>query len=144
MEIIIKNQSQEVEIDIDSLEKKTGKILEGLDCRDSELSVLLVDDKEIQGLNREYRGIDRPTDVLSFSMQEGESLEFNSWLLGDIVVSLETASRQADEKGHSLEDEVLILMVHGILHLLGYRHEDSDEYARIMKDKEKQILKGIL
>jgi probable rRNA maturation factor len=144
MEILIKNQQERIEIDIDLIEKKTKKVLEDLGCNESELSILLVDDKEIQKLNKQYRGIDSSTDVLSFSMGEGEGAEVNRWLLGDIIISLETASNQANERGHDIMDEVLILIVHGILHLLGYHHEDSDEYAKKMKDQEQKILRNIL
>ena len=95
---------------------------------DVELSVVLTTDEEIHVLNRDYRGMDRPTDVLSFSMREGIGLE--TPLLGDVVISLETAQRQADEKGWSLEEEFGFLLLHGILHLAGYDHvQDEDSQA---------------
>lgn len=144
MEILIKNQQERIKIDVDLMEEKTRKVLDDLGCKESELSILLVDDKEIQRLNKQYRGIDSSTDVLSFSMGEGKGSEINRWLLGDIIISLETASKQASERGHDIIDEVLMLIVHGILHLLGYHHEDSDEYAKKMKDHEQKILRDIL
>ena len=114
---------------------------------DPEISLLLVDDASIQELNRTYRGIDQPTDVLSFAMEDemaGDEvpeffvLEDNN-ILGDIVISLETAQRQAEEYGHSLEREIGFLTVHGMLHLLGYDHcAESD--TREMRSKEEKIL----
>lgn len=144
MEVLIQNEQETIRIDDDSIKQKTEKILSDLSCEESELSILFVNDNKIQKLNKEYRGIDRPTDVLSFSMDEGEGGGINPWLLGDVIISLETAARQAEEKGHSLEKEVLILLIHGILHLLGYEHENSPEYAKVMEKKEKEILKDII
>lgn len=112
---------------------------------DPEISLLLVDDGAIQVLNRDYRGIDRPTDVLSFAMEdEREDMpEFfvpeDNNILGDIVISLETAQRQAEEYGHSLEREICFLMVHGMLHLLGYDHGEESG-RREMRAKEERIL----
>lgn len=114
---------------------------------DPEISLLLVDDGEIQTLNHTYRGINHPTDVLSFAMEEemtGEEIPAfmvmeESNILGDIVISLETAKRQADEYGHSLEREMGFLMVHGMLHLLGYDHDTEIARAE-MRNKEEKIL----
>jgi probable rRNA maturation factor len=112
-----------------------------------EISLLLVDDVEIQNLNNTYRGINRPTDVLSFAMDDemaGDDvpeffvLEDNN-ILGDIVISLETAQRQADEYGHSLERELGFLTVHGMLHLLGYDHAGEAD-TKTMRAKEEKIL----
>jgi probable rRNA maturation factor len=117
---------------------------EGLDSG-TEVSLLFVDDRRIAELNRQYRGQDRPTDVLSFAMREqaGDEPEFDDptgdCLLGDVVVSLETAARQSREYGHSLEREVAYLLVHGVLHLLGYDHGDEESRAR-MRVKEEEIL----
>ena len=96
-----------------------------------EVSVVLCDDVFIQDLNRRYRDIDAPTDVLAFSMREGEISSpqaDDTILLGDIVISLETARRQAREAGHAISDEIRLLLVHGILHLLG--HDDEEPHAR--------------
>ncbi|MDH4100076.1 MAG: rRNA maturation RNase YbeY, partial [Nitrospirota bacterium] len=94
-------------------------------------------------LNRDYRGKDKTTDVLSFSMHEGEAIPGEETLLGDVVISLPVAERQAAEKGHSLEQEVTILLIHGILHLLGYDHERGEEEARKMEGLERQLLKKV-
>lgn len=101
--------------------------LEALGKSDHELSILLTDDARIQELNSEYRGKDAPTDVLSFGQMEGEPFASPVPMLGDLVISLETAQRQADAMGHPLAAEVRVLMVHGVLHLLGHDHIEPGE-----------------
>jgi len=105
-----------------------------------ELSILLTDDEEMRSLNRDYRGKDKPTDVLSFSQTEGEFGEVGGGVLGDIVISLDTARRQAEEKGHSFEKEIDVLLIHGALHLAGYDHERGKKEARAMRKKEREML----
>lgn len=107
---------------------------------DAELSVALVGDDEMRQLNRSYRRIDRPTDVLAFPMDS--SLDSGS-LLGDVVISLDTAIRQADERGHGCEHEVRLLLVHGFLHLLGYDHERSPAEARRMFAKQRSLVAAL-
>ena len=113
-----------------------------------EVSIALVDDDYIQELNKQYRSLDAPTDVLSFAMRETVSDEDDGFeypeeeLLGDVVVSLERARVQAVEYGHSFEREVGFLVVHGILHLLGYDHGVNEEKT-VMRQKEEKILKTI-
>ena len=101
-----------------------------------QLSLTLCDDEVIRGLNSEWRQKDAPTDVLSFPMDDSQ-------LLGDLVISLDTAARQAKERGHGLRDEVRILMVHGVLHLLGYDHEVSDEEHLEMAAAERKLLRKL-
>ena len=122
------------------LARKARTVLEVVALGSWELSVALVGDTEIRRLNREYRRRDRPTDVLSFSLREGR---FGSVArsLGDVVISLDTAVRQAKERGDHLRDEVDRLLVHGILHLAGYDHEISEREARRMKRKEHALLR---
>ena len=109
----------------------------------NEVSVVLCDDEYIQELNRNYRGKDMPTDVLSFALNEGEEMIVvngpEEKLLGDIIISLDTATRQAEEFGHSLERELAYLTVHGMLHLLGYDHE-KEEDKQEMRGEEEHIL----
>lgn len=118
-----------------------------------EVSVLLTDDAEMIVLNREYRGLDASTDVLAFPMYEMYEGEENlncltagdvryPLPLGDIVISLETAQRQADTARHSLEAEVAFLTVHGVLHLLGYQHKTPEE-TTVMFEKQEAILRNI-
>jgi len=120
------------------LARKAKIVLDGLGLGASELSVSLVRDAEIRRLNRDYRRQDRPTDVLSFSLREGEFAAV-SRSLGDVVISLETAARQARENGFTVGEEVERLLVHGIVHLAGYDHEVSAREARRMKRKEQQM-----
>lgn len=91
-------------------------------------------------LNRRYRGIDRPTDVLSFSLAEGKALAAPVRLLGDIVISVPVAARQAKREGHTLEREIERLLVHGILHLAGYDHERGVREALRMQARERRLL----
>jgi rRNA maturation RNase YbeY len=109
-----------------------------LDLGGSELSVSLVRDDEIRDLNRRYRHKDRPTDVLAFALREGAFAAVGN-ALGDVVISLETARRQAREHGGALVDEVDRLLVHGILHLAGYDHEISPREERRMRRKEREV-----
>jgi probable rRNA maturation factor len=109
---------------------------------DAELSILLVSDAEMRKLNRDYRGKDRPTDVLSFAQQEGPG-GAPAGLLGDVVVSVDTAKRQAAERGATLPREAERLLVHGVLHLLGYDHERSAAEARRMQRRERALARRL-
>jgi probable rRNA maturation factor len=129
-------------IDRRVLGRKANVVLEALDLGASELSLSLVDDAEMRRLNRSWRGKDRPTDVLSFSLREGEFGRVSS-ALGDVVISLETAKRQGREHGLTLGEEVNRLLVHGILHLAGYDHEISFREERRMRRKEREMLRRI-
>ena len=145
MEIYIDNRQNKVEVDnsiYELIEKTCREVLllegESLDC---EISVSFVDNEEIRELNRQYRGIDRETDVLSFPL--GDDI-FPGELkpLGDIVISLEKALEQSQDFGHSLEREILYLTAHSMLHLLGYDHE-TDEDRLVMRQKEKEVMKRL-
>jgi probable rRNA maturation factor len=94
-----------------------------------------VRDPEIHALNRQYRGKNKPTDVLSFPLAD----EWQPFLLGDVVISVETAARQAQRRGHALGEEIQTLLIHGILHLLGYDHEVSRSEAIRMHRKEREV-----
>ena len=113
----------------------------------TEVDITIVDDEEIHQLNRDYRNVDRPTDVLSFALDEDdedepELLEGQLHLLGDIIISAETATRQAEEFGHGLEREIVYLAVHGLLHLLGYDHMVEEDKV-VMRAKEEEALRAI-
>jgi probable rRNA maturation factor len=108
----------------------------------SDVSVALVDDAYIRVLNREYRGVDQPTDVLAFPMESDGSARSDP-ALGDIVISLERAREQARQFKHPIRREVALLAVHGLLHLLGYE-DDSEAGASAMWSKQKQLLEQIL
>jgi probable rRNA maturation factor len=110
----------------------------------AEVNVTFVGDPQIKELNSHYRHIDKSTDVLSFPMgsdgKYDKNPDSNAYVLGDIVISLETAAAQAESYGHSLQREVAFLTVHSILHLLGYDHVNGGEQAIRMRDKEENIL----
>jgi probable rRNA maturation factor len=105
----------------------------------AELSLAFVDDAEMRLLNATYRQINEPTDVLAFAMTEGRFSEVNPQLLGDVVISAETAAFRAQQAGRPLSEELNALLVHGILHLLGYDHDRSPADARIMRAKERAL-----
>ena len=144
MEILIKNQQKTIKLNQRKARGIIKKVLLHLKVDErTEISVLFTDDKFIRSLNNKYRGIDKPTDVLSFNLQEGsvESLEIESNdLLGDIIISVETAQRQANNLNHSMEKELTVLLIHGLLHLTGYDHEKDKDY-KIMQEKESEILR---
>jgi len=119
------------------------RLLRAENCEDNvEASVLLTDDQHIAHLNQNYRHVDGPTDVLSFAQVEStdhSSPDMPENLLGDVVISVETARRQAEERGHSLDEEIDILLAHGLLHLLGYDHAEPEE-ERKMFERQAEIL----
>ena len=108
----------------------------------SELSIALVDDQEIRALNQTWRQKNRATDVLSFSLIEGEAGEPSGGLMGDVVISVETAAAQAKERHRGLNDEVARLVIHGLLHILGFDHE-NDEEARSMRREERRLWREV-
>jgi len=111
---------------------------------EAELSIVFVDDSRIRELNRRYLRRDKPTNVLAFSMTEGEFPILHPRLLGDLVISVETAERQSNRFGLSAGGMVLLLLIHGILHLLGYDHVRSRKKAREMAEKQKELFRLVL
>jgi rRNA maturation RNase YbeY len=122
------------------IRRKAKAILAEVGLEDRELSLLYTDDPEMAKLNFEYRGREGPTDVLSFSQIEGEFGDMDDSVLGDVVISVDTARKQAEVAGHSIEKELDILLTHGILHLAGYDHEKGPAQARKMKALERKII----
>ena len=125
------------------MQRLAEKILQDRGLDKSELSILLINDKRIKALNRQYRGLNQPTDILAFPMQEGEFKGLNPEILGDLALSLDTALRQAKDAGHQIERELAMLIIHGILHLLGFDHEKGGREEKKMKREEAQIMKDI-
>ena len=116
------------------------RILDVLGCPEAELSITIVGDRSIRTLNRDYLGRDKATNVISFAMQEGEFGAINPEVLGDVVISADTAAREAEEAGESFLIRLYFLLLHGILHITGYDHERSGEAeAARMEAKEKEI-----
>jgi rRNA maturation RNase YbeY len=118
------------------------RLLAALDLPDAELSLLLVSDAVMRRLNRDWRGADRPTDVLSFAQAEGPG-SAPPGLLGDVVISVDTARRQAAERAAPLGAELDRLLIHGVLHLLGYDHERSPAEARRMQRRERALARRL-
>ena len=122
------------------------EMLRGLGCHEdnTELSLLLTDNEGIRALNRRYLDRDRPTDVLSFPMWDFNSelrTPNSELILGDVVISIEKARKQAEELGVTMDEELSRLLVHGILHLFGFDHEKSSKEAQRMKKEEERLLK---
>lgn len=128
--------------DLALLRARAVRALRALGCARSELSIALVDDAQIRALNAAHRGIDRPTDVLSFSLFEGEHAEHRGALLGDVVISVDTARRQARAARRGFDDVVARLLIHGTLHLVGFDHE-TDAEAREMRAEERRLWRAV-
>lgn len=143
MKIIINNSQDKVKIDESINELIEKVVLECLELENEgtsyEVGVTFVDDEEIRELNREYRDVDKSTDVLSFPLEENEFDIPEDTLLGDIVISAETAKRQSEEYGHSLDREIAYLTAHSMFHLMGYDHMNEDD-KKIMRNKEKEVM----
>lgn len=125
-----------VSADVGGLEADALRLLDLLGLQEAELSLLITDDTNIRALNAQWRAKDEPTDVLSFPQQEGE---VTGGVLGDLVISVQTAAAQADSMGHDLGTELRVLLVHGLCHLLGYDHLETDE-ADVMSAEELRLL----
>lgn len=121
------------------IKRAAKKILSALGCEDQEVNIVLLDDQEITRLNQQYFQRPRPTNVISFPMADGHSAAIHPEILGDVVISAETAERQAMAVGGKTEGEVLFLMIHGILHLLDFDHEGPAEERRKMEAKEREL-----
>ncbi|MEN8686568.1 MAG: rRNA maturation RNase YbeY [Desulfuromonadales bacterium] len=140
MKIAIENRQNKQKIRKRLLREVARKILSVSGCPDGQLSILIVDDAAIRVINRDYLGKDRPTNVISFAMQEGEGTGVQTDLLGDVVISAETAARDADEAQTSFESELYFLLLHGVLHLLGYDHErGTHAEAQRMEEREREV-----
>ncbi len=113
-----------------ALARRAGAMLAALRLADHELSLVLSDDAHVRALNRDYRSKDAPTDVLAFAMWESASA-IDRAMLGDVIISIETAARQAQQAHRSLDDELSMLLAHGLLHLLGLDHRDRTEERRM-------------
>ena len=128
------------------VERVVHKTLEVAGCQDPcEVSVLLTNDAKIHELNRDYRGFDKPTDVLSFALEEDATVVLPPGfprMLGDVIVSMDTIERQAKDHQKGVSDEFAWALCHGVLHLLGYDHQ-TDEEERVMRAKEQEVLDGL-
>ena len=135
LEIAISDEHEQLKIDQARLRLAAERVLAGAGLSDGELSIAVVDDATIQDLNRRYLGDDRPTDVLSFLLErDGPRLE------GEVVVSAETAARSAPGFGWSADDELLLYVIHGVLHLVGFDDQDPQSLAE-MRGREGHYLR---
>jgi len=141
MRISIQNRQKRILLNLRKVRRATQRILTELGLLDAELSLLLVDDAMIQDLNRRYLNRDKPTNILAFPMREGEFSTLHPHLLGDLVISVETAKRQSNRFGLDEMEMVILLMVHGVLHLIGYEHEGTKKGAREMTLKQKELFR---
>ena len=135
--------SQEIEENVRAAAEKTAELY---DVPTAEVSITLTNNEYIHKLNLEYRKIDRPTDVLSFALNESEEPDVEGGpdvnVLGDIIISVERANEQAEEYGHSLKREMAFLTVHGMLHLLGYDHMEEEE-RKEMEEEQRYVMEKL-
>jgi len=144
MKIQIENRQSRFKIEKRKIRITVSRILKILHCDDKEISIVLTDDETIRILNKQYLERDKSTNVISFSLQEGEYGNVNPQILGDVVISLDTAERDARKGNLTLEEEIDFLLIHGILHLLGYNHENTSKDETIkMQQKEKKLFNQI-
>lgn len=143
MEIILSSMPENLEIDVeivDTVRKAAYKVGELYGLDNAEVSITFTDNEHIHEINREYRKVDRPTDVISFALNEGDEPEIEGGapvnVLGDIIISVEKAVEQAKDYGHSVEREVAFLTVHGMLHLLGYDHMEEEDRKEMRQEED--------
>ena len=142
MRIQIENRQRKQKILKRPLRRIARKILSVSGYPEAELSILILDNAGIRKINRDYLQRDRPTNVISFAMQEGEGSGLQPLLLGDVVISAERAAADAAEAGLPFEHELVFLLLHGILHLLGYDHErGTEQQALEMENCERELFR---
>ena len=149
MEITIGREPENLDVpqeDVDAVRRAVLTVGELYGVMDAEVSVTLTDDAHIHVLNRDYRSVDRPTDVLSFALTESEEPAIldapYGVVLGDLVISLERVAAQAEEYGHSVLRELSFLTVHGMLHLLGYDHMEEEERQE-MEEEQRAVMEEL-
>jgi probable rRNA maturation factor len=145
VKVSISNRQRKIRLNLRRIEKDSLKTLRLLGLQRAELSILFASHQRTRALNLRYRGVDSSTDVLAFPIYEStrEFPKDSDFLLGDIVINPSRAKAQAMEHGLALGDEIRWLMVHGLLHLLGYEHEGSAYRRRKMREKERELLEGL-
>ena len=143
MGVLIDNRQKQIKISPEKIRIKAQAVLDALGCPEDELSILLVNDLQISELNKTFLKRQGPANVISFPMREGDFSNITPQLLGDVVISLETAQKEAATAQIQFESRVIQLLVHGILHLVGYDHENLQSDAAKMQMKEEQLLERI-
>lgn len=130
----IYNETEEQIEELNGLKDLLDYALNYMKIDNAEFNVIIIDNEKIHEINREYRGVDRPTDVITFALEDHKDIEFEDIrLLGDVYISIEKARSQAEEYGHSLKREISFLTIHGLLHLLGYDHMEETEEKEMFK-----------
>ena len=143
MGVLINNSQNKYRIRLAGIRQMARAILNALDCPDGELSILIVDDNEIAKLNKQYLQREGPTNVISFPMRDGNFPGSGHDILGDVVISVETAEREGNDSGAGMRKRFAELLIHGILHLLGYDHERNRYQAKKMEKKSAELLKKV-
>jgi probable rRNA maturation factor len=140
MSLQIQNNQKKIKINRRKIRSAILKILKILECADKEISINFVDDAKIKQLNKQYLGKDKATNVLSFSLREDEYGNINPQVLGDIIISVETAQKDAVYGNLTVDQEIDFLIIHGLLHLLGYDHENTTtKETSKMRKKEREL-----
>ena len=142
MAVLITDDHELLKMPLERLRQTAQALLNELGSPEGELSILITDDGNIAAINRDYFNRPWPTNVISFSMMEGEFADVNpeAKMLGDIVISMETAEREAVEADMPVEENIVRLLVHGLLHIFGYDHEAPDADAERMARKSEQLM----
>ena len=136
------NETKENISELETLNNYIKYVVDKLSLTNAEFNIIIVDNKRIHEINREYRGIDRETDVISFALEDNKDVIYDDFrLLGDIYISIDKATSQATEYGHSLLREICFLSTHGILHLLGYDHMNEKDEQEMFK-LQNELLDG--
>ncbi|MEW6417976.1 MAG: rRNA maturation RNase YbeY [Nitrospirota bacterium] len=152
MKVYIKNQQRLIKVNQHRIRNLIKKVLHLLGLHKAELSILLINDRRMRMLNHQYRGIDRTTDVLSFPQNPPlppftkggmGGLLTQNFVLGDIIINLHQAKRQAAEHGLTFNEELRWLLIHGLLHLIGYEHEKGGYDEKKMRRKERELLNAL-
>lgn len=143
MEVLIDDRQSRYKLPKQIIRRTARRILNALDYPDAQLSILIVDDVRIAELNQAYLNHTGPTNVISFPMQEGEFSDIAPEVLGDVVISADTAHREAVDAGMQLRVRFDQLLIHGILHLVGFDHVHSQEDAILMEEKSNQLMELI-
>lgn len=136
---LVKNVSEEIN-ELEEVQKFIDFALDYLKLSNVVFNIIIINNEEIHKINKEYRGIDRPTDVISFALEDDDTfVQMEQRILGDIYISIDKAREQANEYGHSLLRELCFLTIHGILHLLGYDHMKPED-EKVMFELQERIL----
>ncbi|MFP4668659.1 MAG: rRNA maturation RNase YbeY [Desulfosalsimonas sp.] len=144
MEVLITNRQNLFRISEESIRSTASALLEALGKTGAELSLLIVDDEQIAEINKTYLGRTGPTNVIAFPMGDSGFAGIQPELLGDVVISVETADREASDAGYLMEERFTELLIHGILHLLGYDHETNEQDAKQMNEKSEELMQYLM